>query len=79
MIGILENMVHQMTVTGTGLIAEAKTGNVDVTGYQVFDEPEIEINPDGSITMRIAVSVTKKARKSSKGTAEIVEIDGSDA
>jgi len=53
MITLLENVEHQVTVLGTGLIAEGS--NVDVTGFRLLDKPVVEINADGSVTLRIAV------------------------
>ena len=67
MITLLENVQHQMTAAGQALIAESKSGNVDVTGFTLLDAPEVTLNDDGSMTLRIAVPEAEKpARKVTK-------------
>ena len=66
MITLLENVQHQMTAAGQALIAESKSGNVDVTGFTLLDAPEVILNDDGSMTLRIAVPDVEKPARASK-------------
>ena len=74
MIGLLDNAKHQLTVAGTGMIAEANAGAVDVTGFKLLDAPVVEINADGSLTLRIAVSdaPARKPHKSLKLDDQVI-------
>jgi hypothetical protein len=71
MITLLENARHQMTVLGTGLLAEAHAGFVDATGFDLLDKPEVTMADDGTITLKLAVTTTgtKKAGQKKKGTS----------
>ena len=70
MISLTENMLHQVTVLGTGLLAEARAGVVSVTGVKLLDAPEVELMDDGTITLRIAVPNTNASKPSPKGKAK---------
>ena len=66
MITLLENVQHQMTAAGQALIAESRSGNVDVTGFTLLDAPEVTLNDDGSIMLRIAVPEAEKPARGVK-------------
>jgi hypothetical protein len=71
MITLAENMVHQVTMIGTGLLAEARTGQIDCTGLKLLDAPHVELHDDGSITLLIAVvNPTKTPPKRGKLVSE---------
>ena len=80
MIGILDNAKHQLTVAGTGMIAEAHAGAVDVTGFRLLDAPDVAINADGSITLRIVVpdSTSKRAAKINRVEPEETPEEGNE-
>jgi hypothetical protein len=63
MITLTENMRHQVTMLGTGLIAESQTGMVDATGFKLLAVPVVTMAPDGSITLQIAEAVNIEEAK----------------
>lgn len=72
MITLAENAVHQVTMLGTGMLAEARAGHVDVAGWRLLDAPVVEMLPDGTITLRIAVAeaAPKRAKKADQPNEE---------
>jgi hypothetical protein len=66
MITLSENALHQLTIAGTGMLAEARAGHVDVTGWRLLDAPEVVDNGDGSFTLRIAVPEEKSTSRSKR-------------
>jgi len=72
MIGLMENAEHQVTVAGAFLLTEARSLNVDVTGWSLLDAPEVTVNGDGSITLRIAVP-DKAPSKRAKAAPVVAE------
>jgi len=55
MITLSENAKHQLTVAGTGMLAEARAGHVNYAGLTLLDVPDVIDNGDGSFTLRLAV------------------------